>query len=254
MPTKTKVQRVMSELMQSRDMSLEIVKQLTETAFVRVLQRDLGGDIEVSFDEEDNLHIIWYTDENGIVVPRIVDIYRLQWNTFKKIIEEMEFLVHATITMDDFKNFRPLYRTVIGGTVSSVAADDTLYIAIQSNRDGGGQALGICEFAHQTPKERGSYKLGDYLWFYTTNVEAFRQLGAPRLMIRLSRTSKSLPEKLLHLKLMEQYLGHIEVKCLRRIAGAFSLINVSEEVPRDSIKEVSDELKERIIVNRPYKE
>lgn len=75
--------------------------------------------------------------------------------------------------------------------------------------------------------------------------------GMPRLEITLGRNGRGLVEGLI----MKQVQGNpsgsnVKVRCVKRIAGAYSEVVSTAPVPRHAIKSVSDELKEYIRVVR----
>ncbi len=67
--------------------------------------------------------------------------------------------------------------------------------------------------------------------------------GRAKVLIRLSRTSRSLPESML-----KEMTGELSVRCRRRIAGAFSEIETACRIPKEAILYVGKELGERVIV------
>ena len=79
--------------------------------------------------------------------------------------------------------------------------------------------------------------------FLVTSVLPVMKNGRAKVLIRLSRTTKALPEALL-----KEQTDEPSIRCVRRIAGAFSEIETKRKLPREVIRAVGNELKERIIV------
>jgi hypothetical protein len=79
--------------------------------------------------------------------------------------------------------------------------------------------------------------------FLITSILPILEKDKAKVLIRLSRTSKTLPEILLRGK-----TGELSIRCRRRIAGAFSEIETSQRIPNEVIQSVGNELGERIIV------
>lgn len=102
---------------------------------------------------------------------------------------------------------------------------------------------GRCPVRHIPPHERGSLSVGQRKTFLVTSVLPVWERNRAKVLIRLSRTSKALPEVLLR-----RACGEPSLRCRRRIAGAFSELETSRCLPREAIREVGRELGERIIV------
>lgn len=87
------------------------------------------------------------------------------------------------------------------------------------------------------PHERGQYKKGKYYWMYVKGIKQYS--GKPELQV--SRTSIGLVEALFRNK------GD-NVKCIYRVAGAKSHVRAKTRIKHKHIISISNELRERIIV------
>ena len=103
--------------------------------------------------------------------------------------------------------------------------------------------IGVCPVRFIPPNERKVLAVGEMKTFLVTSVLPIREKGRAKVLIRLSRISKSLPEVLLR-----ERTGEMSIRCVRRIAGAFSVIESARKLLKDDILAVGLELKERIIV------
>jgi transcription antitermination factor NusA-like protein len=90
---------------------------------------------------------------------------------------------------------------------------------------------------HITPKLRGTFLIGQEVRSLVIGTEK----AGDEVALTLSLTSRKLVEKLFE----EQ--GY-SVRCTQRIAGVKSIVQSPQSLSRDSIKLVSNELKEYIIV------
>ena len=184
---------------------------------------------------------IYVFRENGVDK---LPLERLKKNILRAIKYGIVSALHKETVARDYERFRYLAGGITGGHVAAVF-EERIFVEL----DGGAGRLvvGVCEREHQTPKERGHYRPGDYYSFYISSVTPSSNGRVPVLKVSLSRISKSLTEGLLRKELAERLLD-IRVRCVKRAAGIFSLVEAQGRIPRDCIKAVSDELKERVIV------
>lgn len=202
--------------------------------YTGLLTKRLGADIEAIIDKKGRIEIWRFRD---------TDAYKIPHNRInRQILQELrqripDTLLKASI-LKDYHLLRHRAKTIVSGTILKTDPD-LLYVEL---KDTDTRIIAICHEGAQTPKERGRYKEGETLSFYLLSIHPVYQNGIPRLVIRLSRTSRGLVEGLL-----KRETG-IDLRCECRIAGAYSHITATAPIPRDTIKEVSDQLKERIIV------
>ena len=170
---------------------------------------------------------------------------RLKKNVLRAVKYDIVSALQEEATARGYEKLRYLTGGIIGGHVAA-AFEERIFVEL--NGSAGKLVVGVCEREHQTPKERGLYRTGDYLNFYVSSVTPSSNGRVPVLRVSLSRTSRSLTEGLLRRELSEKLLD-IRVICVKRVAGVFSLVEADGRVPGECIKAVSRELKERIIVH-----
>ncbi len=169
---------------------------------------------------------------------------KLKKNILRAIKYGIVSALHTETVTRGYERLRYLAGGITGGHIAAVF-EDRIFVEL----DGGADRLvvGVCEKERQTPKERGRYRPGGYYSFYISSVTPSSNGRVPVLNVSLSRISRSLTEGLLRKELAERLLD-IKVICVKRAAGIFSLVEVKGRIPRECIKSVSDELKERVIV------
>ncbi|MDA8172770.1 MAG: hypothetical protein M0Z48_13185 [Nitrospiraceae bacterium] len=170
---------------------------------------------------------------------------RLKKNVLRAIKYGVVAALQKEATVRGYEKLRYLTGGIIGGHVA-VVFEERIFIELDGSV--GRLVVGVCEREHQTPKERGLYRTGDYINFYVSSVTPSSNGRVPVLRVSLSRTPKSLTEGLLQRELSEKLLA-IRVRCMKRAAGVFSLVEADGRIPGECIKAVSRELKERIIVH-----
>ena len=175
----------------------------------------------------------------------LLPMERLKKNVLRAIKYGVVAALQKEATVRGYEKLRYLTGGIIGGHVA-VVFEERIFVELDGRT--GQLVVGVCEKEHQTPKERGLYRTGDYLNFYVSSVTPSSNGRVPVLRVSLSRTSRSLTEGLLRMELSEKLLA-IRVRCVERAAGVFSLVEVDGRVPVECIKAVSRELKERIIVH-----
>ena len=170
---------------------------------------------------------------------------RLKKNVLRAIKYGVVAALQKEATVRGYEKLRYLTGGIIGGHVAA-AFEERIFVELVGSA--GKLVVGVCEKEDQTPKERGLYRTGEYFNFYVSSVTPSSNGRVPVLRVSLSRTSRSLTEGLLQRGLSEKLLD-IRVRCVKRAAGVFSLVEADGRVPVECIKAVSRELKERIIVH-----
>ncbi len=230
------------ELQRKYELTAEDVKEATEKAISLSLSRIFNCEVDVMWNGR-GIEITRYIDKGYDLIPVKMKASSLRKNIVRLIKYEIAFQLSKKKVLNKFEQYKNLVRTAVGGYVSHVLRDR---IVVEIERTGG--LTGECHLSHQPPRERGLYEPGDYYSFFVLRMEpVLVGKRVPHLEIKLSRTTKSLPEYLLRKELREMGLD-IKLKCKRRIAGALSYIEASKKVPKEAILNVSKELKERIIV------
>lgn len=227
----------------------DVVVEEIERTFSLVLTNRFAFDVDAHI-SDNNIELNGYTSDVVKINPK---------NIKKPLIREIKYALANNLLCKTVYNkyftIKPMIKKVIIGEIIRKASNGDIYVlgldekhslrAIKKN--GNLDVVAVCKMAAQPPNERGWYKEGMRLPFYVNNVEAIFEKGIPCLRVSLSRNSKGLTEQLLKKSITNRGLN-IEVKCTRRIAGAISFISSSQAIPKDCIKEVSSELKERIKV------
>jgi len=147
-------------------------------------------------------------------------------------------------TLIEFDYLKTLQGSVVRGVVDRVLDDGTLIVLFHVEELFNCREItGACPVSQQPRREREGYRAGDTRFFFVSAVHLVDRKTLFRVDIRLSRTTRRLPEVLLK---METGLG--EIRCVRRIAGRISLVESRERLPREAILAVSTELGERVKV------
>lgn len=225
----------LSDLADKYNLSSDEVIAVAESVVSVVMARVMKKDVDYCFDR--NEMYIYEKDKQVIQANSINKsiINLIKSSLIKGLYKRSAINEHEAII--------GLNNSVIGGYVSRISTDGSIYIEANN---GDRVFYGVCKRIHQTPKERGKYRLGQYYSFYVNKIKPSRDLLANE--VSLSRTSKSLVRGLLQKELSSRFIDDIQVICKRRMAGIASEVFVSKKIPKDCITAVSKELKEKIIV------
>ncbi|MBE0574412.1 MAG: hypothetical protein IH613_00790 [Desulfuromonadales bacterium] len=206
-----------------------------EDAISGILSRAFNKDIMVNVGEE--LEVVALDD-------RRIDPATLSRQLKRQIRYQIERELEKRQSLREQDYLRSLRGQIIFGDVRKVSTNGDLTIALEvEDRFRSLILTGICPARQVPPHERGCLHIGAKKLFLITSVLPVMEKDKAKVLIRLSRTSKTLPEILLREK-----AGEPSIRCRRRIAGAFSEIETSQRISKESIQSVSDELGERIIV------
>jgi len=194
-----------------------------------------------------NMEIIANVGEGLEVIAlddRRIDPATLSRQLKRQIRYQIERELEKRQSLREQDYLRSLRGRVILGDVRKVLKNGDLTIALEvEDRFRSLILTGICPARQVPPHERGCLHIGVKKLFLITSVLPVMEKDKAKVLIRLSRTSKTLPENLLREK-----TGELSIRCRRRIAGAFSEIETSQRIPKEVIQSVSNELGERIIV------
>ena len=219
------------------------IRALLEQTLSEALTEAFGRRVIVSLSGED-LAIYRETGRNGPegldrLSPRqvrkeVVRLCRYRVETElnrRKVIEEHDFL-------------KILQGAVVRGVVDRVMNDGSLVVLFPVDElFNCREVTGTCPVFQQPRRERGSFREGDIRFFFVSSVRLVGRDHVLRVAIRLSRTTRRLPEVLLK---METCMTGI--RCIHRIAGKISLVVSRERLPREAILAVAAELGERVKV------
>jgi len=144
----------------------------------------------------------------------------------------------------EYDFLKPLQGSVVRGVVDWVRHDGSLAVLFPVDElFNCREVAGTCPEAQQPPRERGTYRQGEARFFFVSSVRLVGWGKVMLLEIRLSRTTRRLPEILLKME-----TGMAGIRCTRRIVGKISLVTSRESLPREAILAVAAELGERVKV------
>jgi hypothetical protein len=206
-----------------------------EEAISSILSRSFDMDVMVNIGEE--LEITAQGD-------RRVDLATLSRQLKRQIRYQIERELEKRQSLREQDYLRSLRGRLVLGDVRKVSTNGDLTVALEvEDRFRSLILTGVCPTRQVPPHERGCLQIGAKKTFLVTSVLPVLEKDKAKVLIRLSRTSKTLPESLLREK-----TGELFIRCRRRIAGAFSEIETSQRVPKEAVQAVGKELGERIIV------
>lgn len=206
-----------------------------EEAISSILSRAFNKDIIANMGDE--LEVIAMGD-------RRIDLATLSRQLKRQIRYQIERELEKRQSLREQNYLRSLRGRLILGDVRKVSTNGDLTIALEiEDRFRSLILTGLCPVRQVPPHERGCLHIGATKTFLVTSVLPVLEKDKAKVLIRLSRTSKTLPEKLLR-----EETGEQSIQCRRRIAGAFSEIDTSQGISKEAILAVGKELGERIVV------
>ncbi len=207
-----------------------------EEAISGILSRAFNKDIMVNVGEE--LEVVALDD-------RRIDPATLSRQLKRQIRYQIERELEKRQSLREQEYLRSLRGRIIFGEIRKVSTNGDLTITLEvEDRFRSLILTGICPARQVPPHERGCLHIvGAKKLFLITSVLPVLEKDKAKVLIRLSRTSMTLPEILLR-----ENTGEMSIRCRRRIAGAFSEIETSQWISKEVIQFVSNELGERIIV------
>jgi hypothetical protein len=225
-----------------------IVKEETENIISKILTEKFKFEVISQFNgKPDSFEIYGYPAVRGQLIEVKISPNKINKIVFKTIISELSKALYQRSLFEYCETLKGTIKKVMDGTIKQIKGGN-LFINIHGLSDRYENIITVCKREYQTPKERNKYIKDSVLFFHVSPLIApFYDGVTPHIEIRLSRNSKKLTEGLIEKELNEKCLD-IKVKCTKRIAGAYSLVKASHSIPKDVIKNVSNQLKERIIV------
>jgi len=227
------------------DVKAELLESLSNS-----LSAVFGTEIEVLSSETGSLEIFSYRESSGDLQVRSMPLSGIGRHAIKRIRRDLALSLSKIRVLRDYDLCRDLTGHVVEGMVMKAVNRGSLSIRLQGNGPyNPGNLIGSCPYRLQTPKERGTYRTGDVLSFQVLKVSPVMENGMPRLEITLGRNGRGLVEGLIMKQAWRDPSGRdVKVRCVKRIAGAYSEVVSTAPIPRDVIKSVSDGLKEYIRV------
>lgn len=206
-----------------------------ENAISAVLSSSFNMEIMVNIGEE--LEVV-------AMAERPIELATLSRQLKRQIRYRIECELEKYQSLRDQEYLRSMRGRCILGEARKVSSNGDLTIALEiEDRFQHLILTGICPARQIPPKERTCFQLWTKKTFLITSILPVIENDKAKVLIRLSRISRTLPEVMLREKTGEQ-----SIRCRRRIAGAFSEIETSQPIPKEAILSVGKELGERIIV------
>ena len=230
------------DLLEKYNLSEDQVADAVETAISRTLSTMFHMDVLVRLDS--NLEVIAINRAHADAEPIQIDPTGISKQGRRQIRRQIALELEKRQALHECNHLYSLRGQAIKGSIRKVAANGEVTVTLEVDDHLHLLTLtGVCPARYLPPKERGHFNLGEIRAFLVTSVLSVRKQGRFKVQIRLSRTSKVLPEMLLR-----RATGRQSIHCIKRIAGAFCEIETVKFLPKDAIKSVGEELQERIIV------
>jgi hypothetical protein len=232
-----------AELLQKYGLPERVTADAVEVAVARALSQAFGMDMLVRL--EGSLEVIAWrrdaTDERDLIR---IEPAGLSKQLQRQVRHHVERELEKRQVLREWETLRALRGQVVFGETIRVKRDGCLMVALGLEDTFRSLILvGECPLRAQPPRERALYHTGDIRSFLVTSVLPVQARGRARVRILLSRSSKDLP-----VVLLRERAGQKDIRCRRRIAGAFSEIETRHWLPREAIQAVGRELGERIII------
>ena len=231
----------------------ETVKAELLESLSRSLTGIFGAEVEVLSSGSGALEIYRYQDSAGDLRVRSMPLFGVGRRALRQVRRDLTLALAKMRVLRDYDLFRDLAGNVIEGMVTKAVEHGSLSVRLfaDSPYSSGKVIIGSCPYRRQTPKERSTYRPGDILSFQVLEVSPIMESGMPRLEVIVGRNGRGLVEGLLRKQLRKSLSGKdLKIKCVKRIAGAYSEVVSSSSLPAQDVKRVSDELKEYIRVAR----
>jgi len=166
----------------------------------------------------------------------------------KEVIRLCRYRVETELNrrkaIGEYDFLKTLQGAVVRGVVDRVMNNGTLMVLFPVDElFNCREVTGTCPKSKQPPRERGSYREGEARSFFVSSVRLVGREKVLRVDIRLSRTTRRLPEVILKME-----TGITGIRCIRRMAGKISIVVSRERLPREAILAVAAELGERVKV------
>jgi len=211
-----------------------------ETAITRVLSKAFGTDFLVRV--QNSLEIFTLPAPDAPL--RRIDAASLSRQLQRKVRFQIERELEKRQALHEWETLSALRGRPVSGEIRHISSSGDATVVLEMEDHFRRLALtGVCPARHLPPRERQTLAMGHMKTFLVTSVLPVMKNGSAKVLIRLSRTTKTLPEALL-----KEQTGEPSIRCVRRIAGAFSEIETKKNLPKETIRAVGNELKERIIV------
>lgn len=232
-----------AELVQKYGLPQPVVTEAVEVAVARVLSGALGMDMVVRLSS--SLEVVaWRRNAADERDPIRIDPATLSRQLQRQVRHHVERELEKRQALQEWETLRALRGQAVPGEVIRITSSGNMVVALSLEDTFRSLILvGECPLRAQSPRERPLNRTGTIRLFLVTSVLPVQVRGKARVRVLLSRVSKGLPEALLR-----ERTGQRDIRCRRRVAGAFSEIETWHRLPREAIQAVGKELEERIIV------
>lgn len=218
-------------------------REILEETLSDALTEAFGRRVMVFLSGE-NMVIYRETGENGREGLERLSPRQIRKEVVRLCRYRIETELNRRKAIREYDFLKTLQGSVVRGVINRVMDDDSLSVLFPVEELFNCREItGTCPEAQQPPRERGTYRLGEARFFFVSSVRLVDWGKVLLLEIRLSRTSRRLPELLLKME-----TGMTGIRCIRRISGKTSLVESPERIPREAILAVASELGERIKV------
>lgn len=217
---------------------LEIIDAV-EIAATRTLRQSFGVPFAVQMNPTPKVIMIPQHGESLELSPAKVG---------KKIRRQIAFQIERELTirqaLAESRQLKSLRGMVVPGIIKGMSDSGNLLVEMELEDEFQRLILmGVCPVRFQPRHERQSYFIGmERYWFVTTVLPIVSQRNA-MVLVKVSRSSASLPAILLR-----KHSGMDRIVCIKRIPGAYSCIVTASRIPKTHINTVGKELREKLYV------
>jgi hypothetical protein len=218
-------------------------RAILEQTLSDALTEAFGRRVIVSLAGE-NMAIYRETGENGREGLERLSPRQVRKEVVRLCRYRVETELNRRNAIREYDFLKPLQGSVVRGIVDWVMHDGSLAVLFPIDElFNCREVAGTCPVSQQPPRERGAYRQGEARFFFISSVRLVGWDKELLVQIRLSRTTRRLPEALLTVE-----TGMTGIRCTRRIAGKISQIESRKRLSREAILAVAAELGERVKV------
>lgn len=236
-----------TDLCSKHRLSEDAVIEEVENELSRILMKCLGYDVQVAFNSGSKSFEVFgfpriRSEVQSIkIIPKGLSRSSLRW-----MLQNLEQVLDKRRVLELFDMVRPYEHSVKQGIIYRIVKGDW-YVDLMDIIPGE-TPIAICKRRAQPPRERTLVRGGEALWFYIIKILPVIDEGVVRLEIRLSRNSRALVVGLLRMYLDENGdLSNWQLRCTRRIAGAYSHVEANQKLPRPAIQFAAAALGEHVV-------
>jgi len=235
-----------AELSEKYNLEERIIVEEIETVVSDFLKLELNIDAECVYDEADNIFKL-YGYKHPTYHKVEISLSKMSSQKLKSLVEIIQQRFASLVLTYDLDYYKSIANTLIQGRIISITDNGNIYVEYFDKTK---QESVICEYLLQDQpiNEIGKYVKGETYIFYVLRVMVEVRNDVPKLILQLSRKSKSFVELLIKNELLKNNYNYINFKTIKRVAGAFTGVLADQKIPKEIIKTISDYLHERIVV------